>query len=122
DVPDGTGFDIYRLESLKAAHRAAGKEDCEHVSRFIKRNLEDFSINLVAPPEYLRRPDLRFTVDYPEDLIFCRAAYRELRGFAPLIPLKELIAFADAHPELTALVAPYSAPALPWKIRKEDGQ
>ena len=47
------------------------------------------------------------TVDYPEDLVLCRAVYDHLRHTAPRIPLAEIVKFLDSHSELTNLVEPY---------------
>jgi spore coat polysaccharide biosynthesis protein SpsF len=60
----------------------------------------------------LQRPDIRLTVDYPEDLVLCRAVYREFKHFTPRIPLQSIIDFLDANPQLKSLVDPYIAEGL----------
>ena len=47
------------------------------------------------------------TIDYPEDLVLCRAVYQELKNYAPRIPLKQIIDFIDSNPQLKALVDPF---------------
>ena len=107
DVPDGMGFEIYRMEALRKSHLNGTPDQREHASRYIKQNLVDFCIEVLEPGSSCARPDIRFSVDYPEDLIVCRAAYGQLMSAAPLIPMKDLIAFADARPDLVSLVAPF---------------
>ena len=53
------------------------------------------------------RKDLRLTVDYPEDLIICRAIYEKFKGDAPMIPLIEAIEFLDNNESLKQLIAPF---------------
>ena len=53
------------------------------------------------------RPDIRLTVDYPEDLVLCRRVFEQFRDKAPLIPLADIIGFLDGSPHLRDLVAPY---------------
>ena len=58
--------------------------------------------------------DLRLTVDYPEDLILCRAVYDALASSAPLIPLRQIISFLDGRPDLTELVRPWAVDGPSW--------
>jgi spore coat polysaccharide biosynthesis protein SpsF len=107
-VPEGAGFEIYRLEALERSHREGRDADrSEFCSNFARFNQRLFKVQLLKPAERCRRLDLRLTVDYPEDLIVCRAAYQAFEGRAPLIPLGDIIAFLDTRPELKALVQPY---------------
>jgi len=107
-VPLGTAVEIYTLEALRRSHEEGLDEDrAEHVSNFGRYNQRLFQVEIIEPPPVCRRTDLRLTVDYPEDLILCRAVYQELAASAPLIPLAEIVAFLDARPDLTRLVARY---------------
>jgi spore coat polysaccharide biosynthesis protein SpsF (cytidylyltransferase family) len=73
-----------------------------------------FTVNLLRPAAACERLDLRLTVDYPEDLILCRAVYEALRAHAPRIPLEAIVAFLDGRPDLRALVAPFVDSAPVW--------
>jgi spore coat polysaccharide biosynthesis protein SpsF (cytidylyltransferase family) len=117
-VPDGMGFEIYRVEALRKSHSSGTPDQREHASRYVKQNLAKFDIEILEPDSLHARPDVRFSVDYPEDLIFCRAAYAQLISVAPLIPMGRLIAFADEHPELVSLVAPFCDQGFPWRPEK----
>lgn len=61
------------LEQALAYSRDA--YDHEHVTPFIVRNPDRFRVvKLLAPPQ-MRRPDLRFTVDSREDLLYMRQVF-----------------------------------------------
>jgi spore coat polysaccharide biosynthesis protein SpsF len=114
-VPLGTAVEIYTLDALRRSHAEGLDEDrSELVSNFGRYNQRLFKVEIVEPPPACRRTDLRLTVDYPEDLILCRAVYEELGGSAPLIPLAEIVAFLDLRPDLTRLVAQFVHDAPIW--------
>lgn len=110
DLPDGTSFELIRATALRRSHeRGEARHRSELCSLYIREHLDEFRVDVLAPPEDLKRPDLRLTIDYPEDLVLCRRIYREFQRLAPRIPLAAIVSFLDAHPELNALVAPYAA-------------
>ena len=52
------------------------------------------------PPKKIRKPNLRLTVDTPEDLLVARKIYEKLgKGDKP-IPLKNVIEFLEKNPEV----------------------
>lgn len=117
-VPEGLGFEIYQQAMLERSHREGAAGDrSEFCSNFGRFNQALFNVNIMHPAAGCERLDLRLTVDYPEDLIVCRAVYREFEDLAPLIPLDKIIAFLDSRPDLRALVQPYVDPVPVW-----DGQ
>jgi spore coat polysaccharide biosynthesis protein SpsF len=114
-VPLGTAVEIYTLDALRRSHDEGRDEDrSELVSNFGRYNQRLFQVEIVEPPPTCRRTDLRLTVDYPEDLVLCRAVYEELGASAPLIPLAEIVAFLDSRPDLTKLVAEWVYDAPIW--------
>jgi spore coat polysaccharide biosynthesis protein SpsF (cytidylyltransferase family) len=114
-VPAGTHFEIYRAETLQASHdRGGADERSERCSLYVRRHLADFQVQVVEVPEAWRRPELRLTVDYPEDLVVCRRVYAALQQYVPQIPLEKIVAFLDSRPDLTALVAPYASVKMLW--------
>lgn len=107
-LPDGSGFEIIRLEAYKRSwDRGQRKHRSELCSLYIRENKSEFNIGYVEIPQEIRRADIRLTIDYPEDLVLCRAVYQELRHFAPRIPLRDIINFIDSNPQLKALVDPF---------------
>jgi len=114
-VPLGTAVEIYTVDALRRSHAEGRDEDrSELVSNYGRFNQGLFKVELVKPQEACRRTDLRLTVDYPEDLILCRAVYKELGASAPLIPLAEVVSFLDRRPDLTQLVAKFVHDAPLW--------
>ena len=108
DIIDGCGFEII---SSAALHESWKKGDKNHRSEmctlYLRENVHSFRISKLTPDPRLIRKDLRLTVDYPEDLVLCRAIYNELKQFAPLIPLNKIIDFLDSNPQLKSLVDPF---------------
>jgi spore coat polysaccharide biosynthesis protein SpsF len=114
-VPEGAGFEIYTLDALERSHREGSTGDrSEFCSNYARFNQALFKVSLLHPKPACERLDLRLTVDYPEDLILCRAIYEEFTSQAPRIPLETICAFLDSRPDLTALVAPYVDSAPVW--------
>jgi spore coat polysaccharide biosynthesis protein SpsF len=114
-VPEGAGFEIYTLAALERSHREGMQGDrSEFCSNYARFNQRLFKLNLLHPAPACERLDLRLTVDYPEDLIVCRAIYEELSALAPRIPLQRIVEFLDTRPDLTSLIAPYVDTAPVW--------
>lgn len=106
-LPDGSGFEMIRLEAYKRSwEKGERKHRSEICSLYIREHKDEFSIGYVEIPTPIRRTDIRLTIDYPEDLILCRAIYKQFKEKAPLIPLEEIIRFVDNNPDLKALVDP----------------
>jgi spore coat polysaccharide biosynthesis protein SpsF len=122
-LPEGTHFEIYKLSALETSHeRGTAHHRSEGCSRYIRQHRKDFRVETLTPPAELARMDLRLTVDYPEDLVLCRAIYQALADKAPLIPLADIVAFVDANPKLKELVAPYVHPMLLWPQEAEGAK
>lgn len=116
-LPEGCHFEIYTMEALERSHRLGEtRHRSEFCSLYVREHLEDFRVEVLPIPSHLERLDLRLTVDYPEDLVLCRRVYAHLKEKAPRIPLAEIIAFLDSHPELQALVAPYVVSKRLWPL------
>jgi spore coat polysaccharide biosynthesis protein SpsF len=114
-VPLGTGFEIYTLAALERSHADGRPEDrSERCSDYARYNQAAFQLEILEPAPECRRLDLRLTVDYPEDLVLCRAVYEELGPAAPRIPLEEIVAFLDRRPDLRSLVERYVTGVPTW--------
>ncbi len=107
-VPEGAGFEIYTLAALERSHREGLDSDrSEFCSNYARFNQALFKLRILKPVPDCARSDLRLTVDYPEDLVVCRAVYEEFKAKAPQIPLSDIVRFLDRRPDLKGLVAPY---------------
>lgn len=107
-LPDGSGFEIIKLEAYKRSwEKGESRHRSELCSLYIRENKPDFRIGYVSITSSIRRTDIRLTIDYPEDLILCRAVYQQFKEKAPLIPLADIIDFLDKNPKLKELVDPF---------------
>jgi spore coat polysaccharide biosynthesis protein SpsF len=113
NVPDGSGIEIHKLDALKFAHtNGEDRHRSELCSLYVRENKSKFKINYIDAPASIKRTDIRLTIDYPEDLVLCRAVYKEFKKLAPRIPLRGIIEFLDVTPQLKELVEPYVAEGL----------
>jgi N,N'-diacetyllegionaminate synthase len=103
-LPDGAYCEIITLAALKDAHaRGERRHRSELCTLYMSEHPERYRIIKMAAPEKLRRTDIRLTVDYPEDLIVCRAVAEALGKDGPLFSLEAIIEYLDDHPQLKAV-------------------
>jgi spore coat polysaccharide biosynthesis protein SpsF len=96
DLPHGTAVEAVSVEALvKADAIATDADDREHVTPLLRRDRRLFNALQTAAPGRLRRPDLRLTIDTPEDLWFMERVVAELGCPAPESPLGDIIVAAD---------------------------
>ncbi len=87
------------------ARRTDDPADREHVSLFIYTNPQIYRLHNVHAPAEVSRPELRLTLDTPEDLAVIRAIFDALYPANPDFGLSEIMALLDAHPHIAALNA-----------------
>ncbi len=75
----------------------------EHPNLYFHRNPELFPHGWLEAPPRLNRPEIRLTVDYPEDYDVICAIYEALASSDAFFRLEDAIRFLDEHPELIAL-------------------
>lgn len=121
DIIDGCGSEFIKLEALKTSHARGEEPHKEHCTLFIRENPYIFKARYMRPPPELVRMDLRFTVDYPEDLVVCRAVHEEFDAYERDVPLAEVIAFMDANPQLKALTEPFCEDGYATMYVKPEG-
>lgn len=103
-VVDGCGFEIISLQALQLSHsEGEDRHRSELCTLYLRENRDRFRIENFNAPEELHRMDLRLTVDYPEDLVLCRAVYENLKGAAPNIAPRDIVDFLDRNPDLVNL-------------------
>jgi|TARA_B100000678_G_C18197043_1_gene497875 spore coat polysaccharide biosynthesis protein SpsF len=108
DIIDGCGYEILSLNALKESHKKGeDRHRSELCTLYIRENKSQFNIEYISPPTQLIRKDIRLTVDFPEDLIVCRAVYDHFKEYAPNIPLLEVVNYLDSNPQLLRLTAPF---------------
>ncbi len=101
-LPEGAYFELINLEDLKKEHSdGEDRHRSELCTLYINENPDKFKIQtLDVPDESLKRPDIRITVDWPEDLIVVRELYKSLKKDGEFIKIEDIIKYLDEHPKL----------------------
>ena len=107
--PRGLDTEALFVDTLERVHRMARSHaGREHVTPFIYQERPDlFSIGSVTDRE--DNSDLRWTVDTSIDLELVRRLYAALGIGERPVSYREVLAYARAHPELSALNAPIAS-------------
>ena len=72
-------------------------------SLYIYEHRNKFKINEVKPKKELQRPDLRLTVDTPEDLQMMRLIDKFIGNHGNPISLRKIITFLDENPDIAKI-------------------
>jgi spore coat polysaccharide biosynthesis protein SpsF len=98
--PPGMEIEVFSVDALADSHkRCSDAEIREHGTLYMRQHPDTYRLcNLEAPPE-LRRPDLSFEVDEPEDLYVIEKILTHFNGRAD-IALETIIHFMDNNPKL----------------------
>ena len=75
----------------------------EHVTYYLVEHPEPFNIKFLEVSSQLARPHFRLTLDTEEDYKLLQAIFNELYDRVSPIPLANVIAFLDEHPELSQI-------------------
>jgi len=96
-LPCGGAVEGVRTEALlDAAERTDVPYDREHVTPYVKDPANGYRVLDAQAPERVRRPDLRFSIDTPDDLVWMERVFARAGAAAPTLPLTLLIRAADA--------------------------
>jgi len=110
DIIDGCGFEIITREALNISwEKGKVKHRSELCSLFIRENPNIFNILKLNCPKELIRKDIRLTVDYPEDLIVCRAVFNKVFNseIKSDYSIYDIVKFIDKNQQLKDLISPY---------------
>lgn len=101
-LPEGTYYELINLKDLKTAHdQGEDRHRSELCTLYMVENPDTFLLQrLRTDSSKLQRPDIRLTVDYPEDLIVLREVYKALKKKGEYIKIGDIINYLDAHPRL----------------------
>jgi N,N'-diacetyllegionaminate synthase len=115
-LPDGSYAEVINVSALERAHKfGEDRHRSELCTLFIFENPGVFKIEKVPAPPELARPDIRLTIDTPEDLMLARRVFEALEPeCGPMPPLSAIIKYLDAHPEVKNLNANFSTTKL-WR-------
>jgi spore coat polysaccharide biosynthesis protein SpsF len=102
--PVGMDTQVFATSVLAdVARRTSDPADREHVSLYIYRHPEIYSLRNVPAPPTLARPDLALTLDTPEDYALIQAVFEALYPNNPAFTLADVLALLDRRPELAAI-------------------
>lgn len=103
-MPLGTGSEIFTFAALEQSWQE-GQElhHREHVDEYIYENPHLFEIAMVPAMPELCFPELRLTVDTPEDLTLMQQIYQQLCQPSEIVKLSEVISLLRHDPELKKL-------------------
>lgn len=95
-LPVGAAVEAVTTDALvRAQQLAAAAEDREHVTPLIRRDAVRFSPLVVEAPRHLRRPELRLTVDTPDDLWRMRSLAAAMHDWVGVPELADAIRILD---------------------------
>jgi spore coat polysaccharide biosynthesis protein SpsF len=109
-LPAGTFVDIHSVDGLKRSHRqGADRHRSEYTTRYINENPSEFTIAKTVPPEDIQRPEIRLTVDNPEDLVLVREIYDRLpHDQTEPASLADIVSVVENDPSLLEINNQYS--------------
>lgn len=103
NLPLGTGVGMVKKSALDIAYQKSDKpHQREHVTPYIREHPEDFTIDIGDIDIYNPFPELRLTVDTPEDFQLAEILYQRLYHGKPF-PLNDVIAFLEQNPGIAAI-------------------
>lgn len=107
-LPEGSYFELINLSALEKSHKdGEDRHRSEMCSLYINENQDVFAVQKIPiediSSQKLHRPDVRITVDWPEDLIVVRELYKALKKEGRFISIAEIIDYLDTHTTLKNL-------------------
>ncbi|RZD44357.1 MAG: hypothetical protein CXT78_06745 [Thaumarchaeota archaeon] len=100
-LPLGSNFEIINRNALEISHKNGRKKHrSELCTLYINENQKKFRILRHKPSEKIIRPDIRLTVDTPQDLIISRLIQKKLGKGKKPITLQKIIEFLDKNTEI----------------------
>lgn len=101
NLPEGTGFELINISALKNSHQHGNKKTrSELVTEYMYQNRHQFKFKSFNVSSEFQQPEIRLTVDYPEDLIFVRKIFAELNFEKKIPSLKNILKLFDRNPKL----------------------
>lgn len=100
--PHGLDCEAFTIAALDEANEAATEPaDREHVTPWIRRNRTFHRVNLAGPGGELT--EQRWTLDYPEDLVFLRELYARVGHTERYPSWREIAHLVNQEPRLTLI-------------------
>ncbi len=104
-LPRGLSVELLSFAALRYIHQNGTEAyHREHVTYYAYEFPEKFRFHPVAVDDAKKRPDLRITLDTPEDYLLCQAIAGHFVGDI-LVPAQDVIDYLASHPEVVELNA-----------------
>lgn len=105
-LPIGATVEVASVAALERANEhGEDRHRSELVTLFLVENPDSFTINVESPPESLRRPDVRLTVDNPEDLLLARDVWENAPRRGGELTIEAIVEYLDENPDVAELNA-----------------
>ncbi len=102
--PRGINAQIFSVALLDEVNRlTSAQQDHEHVSLYIYSHPEKYRLGNLAAPADLTWPDLRLTLDTPEDYALIQKIYEAILPVKPEFTLPDILAYLRKHPDLVEI-------------------
>ncbi len=102
--PDGLDVEVFtKAAFLDLENLSLTKEECEHVTLAFHHHKETF--RLANFRGKIDRSNLRWTVDYSEDLDFVRSVYSHFKGRESIFDYEEVLEFLRTNPEIVSRIS-----------------
>jgi len=104
----GSGCELVTTRALKRAYEEAlnaekRDEFLEHVTLYIRKNTDRFNAKRFYPGKQLSRPEISYSVDYPEDFELVEKIYESLYSDKKPFKTRNVLEFLDRNSELLEL-------------------
>jgi N,N'-diacetyllegionaminate synthase len=100
-LPLGSSMELISKNALEISHKQGkSKHRSELCTLFINENPSNFKISRLKVTKELKRPDIRLTVDTPQDLWVVRLIFQNLSKNNKLLKLESIIKFLDKNHEI----------------------
>ena len=99
NMPYGSAVEVIKAGALvEAGEKTDDRADKEHVTKYLIEHGEIYRVKFIEPDNpALRRPDIRVTIDTPEDYLKISLAYRELEKPGQKVDLEAVIRYFDQN-------------------------
>ena len=102
--PDGLDVEILSIEAISRLESLSlSKMEFEHVTLGLYKRPDMFRVLNFSSP--INRSNMRWTVDYPEDLDFVRSVYSHFKGRETTFEYQEVLEFLRSNPEVVSRIS-----------------
>lgn len=116
NLPLGSSMELINRKALEYSHKHGSKKHrSELCTLFINENPDKFNILKCLPEKILRRPEIRLTVDTPQDLWIAKLIHNSIGIKNKPIPLRKIINFLDHNSQIKKINA-----NIPIQYKKYD--